>query len=254
MGRRQFDEALDQFRQARAAGARGFLVDFGVGSALLDTRREGAAIPRARACRGRAAEPRGRRAQPCQSPVSDGPRRRGRSRLPRGARPGRRVPASLRPRDSHCRQSRRHPRRRARGTPQVRGSRSSIPSFPVPLEAHAGPASRRLPLLVLQVGQLDEAGLGGRQPARPQRARPPPALRLDGAGMRGIRLPASTRRRLRGPRRARRRGQQPSASRPPSSTSSSTSTATAPSAGYRSSPFARHAPSPAGSTISPPPA
>ena len=44
MGQRRFAAALECFRRARALGARGFEVDFGLGSALLDTRQEAAAI------------------------------------------------------------------------------------------------------------------------------------------------------------------------------------------------------------------
>jgi predicted O-linked N-acetylglucosamine transferase (SPINDLY family) len=44
MRERRFGEALDAFRRAHGAGARGFLVDFGLGSALLDTAQAGAAI------------------------------------------------------------------------------------------------------------------------------------------------------------------------------------------------------------------
>ena len=44
MGQRRFAEALECFRRAYALGARGFLVDFGLGSALLDTDQDAAAI------------------------------------------------------------------------------------------------------------------------------------------------------------------------------------------------------------------
>ena len=44
MGQRRFAEALECFRRAHALGARGFLVDFGLGSALLDTGQDAAAI------------------------------------------------------------------------------------------------------------------------------------------------------------------------------------------------------------------
>jgi predicted O-linked N-acetylglucosamine transferase (SPINDLY family) len=44
MRERRFAEALDAFGRAHEAGARGFLVDFGLGSALLDMRRESAAM------------------------------------------------------------------------------------------------------------------------------------------------------------------------------------------------------------------
>ena len=44
MAERRFAEALECFRRAHALGARGFLVDFGLGSALLDTGEDAAAI------------------------------------------------------------------------------------------------------------------------------------------------------------------------------------------------------------------
>ena len=44
MGQRRFGDALECFRRAQALGARGFEVHFGLGSALLDTRREAAAV------------------------------------------------------------------------------------------------------------------------------------------------------------------------------------------------------------------
>jgi predicted O-linked N-acetylglucosamine transferase (SPINDLY family) len=44
MGQRRFADALECFRRAHALGARGFQVDFGLGSALLDTHQEAAAI------------------------------------------------------------------------------------------------------------------------------------------------------------------------------------------------------------------
>jgi len=44
MGRRQFADALECFRRAQALGESGFQVRFGLGSALLDTDREGDAI------------------------------------------------------------------------------------------------------------------------------------------------------------------------------------------------------------------
>jgi predicted O-linked N-acetylglucosamine transferase (SPINDLY family) len=44
MGQRRFADALECFRRAHALGARGFQVDFGLGSALLDTGQEAAAL------------------------------------------------------------------------------------------------------------------------------------------------------------------------------------------------------------------
>ena len=44
MGQRRFADALECFRRAHDLGARGFDVDFGLGSALLDTHQEAAAI------------------------------------------------------------------------------------------------------------------------------------------------------------------------------------------------------------------
>jgi protein O-GlcNAc transferase len=44
MEQRRFADALERFRRAHSLGARGFLVDFGLGSALLDTGQEAAAI------------------------------------------------------------------------------------------------------------------------------------------------------------------------------------------------------------------
>jgi predicted O-linked N-acetylglucosamine transferase (SPINDLY family) len=44
MGQRRFAEALEHFRRAQALGAHGFQVHFGLGSALLDTGQEAAAI------------------------------------------------------------------------------------------------------------------------------------------------------------------------------------------------------------------
>ena len=142
-------------------------------------------------------------------------------------------------------------RRRARGAPRFRRERSALAALPLLPGAQPGPPPRRLPLVVLRVGQLDEAGLGPRQRARPHRLRSPPPLGRDGGRMRGRRIPAGSSRHVRVHPGARQRSRPPSASPPPSSISSSTSTATARSAACPSSPTAPPAPSWRGSTTSP---
>ena len=198
MGQRRFAEALECFRRAHALGARGFLVDFGLGSALLDTGQDAAAIVELE--RAAALEPRhiGVLQNLAQGAVPPRPRGRGGRRLPCGARGERRLPPSLRPRHGDPRSSFRHARRRSRGAPRLRRERSALAALPLLRGTQPGSPPRRLPLVVLPFGQLDEAGLGPRQRARPHRLRSPPPLGRDGGGMRGRRIPAGSPRHVRG--------------------------------------------------------
>ena len=153
---------------------------------------------RARACRRAGASAHRCPAEPRQGAVRAGPRGRGGRRLPCSARGERRLPPSLRPRHGDPRSSFRHARRRSRGAPRFRRERSALAALPLLRGTQPGPPPRRLPLVVLPFGQLDEAGLGPRQRARPHRLRSPPPLGRDGGGVRGRRIPAGSPRHVRG--------------------------------------------------------
>ena len=233
MGQRRFTDALEHFRRAQALGAHGFEVHFGLGSALLGHRAGSRGDRRAGPRRRAAAPPRRRPAQPRQGgryetglvdeavadfraalTVND-------DFLHRSAL-ATVIPGSPSAMHAEC-------SRRAAPSPSTICPRRAS-AFP---RRSPGPP-RWLPLVVLQVGQLDEAGLGPRQPARPHRLRdPPPSPRRRREHAR----PPDT-----GRNPATRSSQSagtatkppPSGLPPPSSICSSTSTATARSAAYRS--------------------